>query len=96
VVDDEAASPIDYFSRYRTVNDDVGTRLDRQTAADASSHMQGAVFLNDRVREKGTVGFRGAANNQRLQNVALAVGLPHYGQRHRQHSAQRYGQAGLI
>src|SRR5580693_3515461 len=27
VVDDEAASPIDDFSRYRTVNDDVGTRL---------------------------------------------------------------------
>ena len=86
MVDDETASSIDDYSINITVDDDVRTRLDRQTTDKVSPNMQTAVFLNNRVGGDRAIDICGATDNQWLENVALVVGRHNDSRRHCQHS----------
>jgi hypothetical protein len=77
---------INDFSINKTVDDDVRTRLDRQTTDKVSPNMQTAVFPNNRGGADRTINVRGATDNQWLENVALVVGKHNDSRRHCQHS----------
>src|SRR5271169_3072864 len=82
VIDDETAPSISDFSVDKTVDDDVRTRLNCQTADKVSPNVQGAVFLNNRIGEDRTINIRGATDDQWLWNVALVGGRHHDSRRH--------------
>src|SRR5271169_3021742 len=85
-IDDETASSISDFSVDKTVDDDVRTRLNCQTADKVSPNVQGAAFLNNRIGGDRTINIRGATDDQWLWNVALIGERHKHSGRHCQHS----------
>ena len=77
----KSASSIDDFSIYRAIDEDVRTRLDRQTTSDAAPNVHRAVLLYNRIGEERVIDFRRASEYSRLWNNMMIVGRHCRGQR---------------